>query len=60
MKIVLLFTLCLVTAGSCAAGQSSAGDKKQGSEKSGLPYWYSSETAPWYDSYGIRCSGGIP
>lgn len=52
MRMVLFFTICLVTAGSCAAGQNGAEDKKQGEEKSGAPYWYSSETAPWYDSYG--------
>ena len=52
MRMVLFFTICLITAGFCTAGQNGSGNRKQGNEKSGAPYWYSSETAPWYDSYG--------
>ncbi|MCX6356935.1 MAG: hypothetical protein NT045_03515 [Candidatus Aureabacteria bacterium] len=48
------FFACLVCAAtSCfAAGKEDSAVVKQEGKKSGEPYYSSSETAPWYDSYG--------
>jgi hypothetical protein len=52
MKPAVVIAFLALASCACAGERAhTAGDRKS-PDKSSEPYWYFSETAPWYDSYG--------
>jgi len=49
---MLCVVAVLATASCACAGEKEAAHTAQQPGGSSEPYWHSSETAPWYDSYG--------